>query len=262
MNRVVSFFSRVPSTRLVACHLLLGLILWAGSAGAQDAQIERKVVELHPIPEFPPIGQLLGDWTNIPAPVFPREVQIVRSVPGEPSLTKGKKLIAVAWEHPILTLAPSANSAERFQVSLDDTSMKAVMTDLYDDWSRKLIRSIQGRRDDERRRLMAERPDSPVHPSAPVAALAVATAPTDPRMAPMVASIKSGRYPELSEATISGWHWIGKETIEGKSYETGTISYDVQTLFGKIGTRAKALMTDGQVVTWIYAGTGEPVTER
>lgn len=252
--------NRTPTLFLT---LFVGLALTAVAPRlfSQDAEIEAKVAELHPIPEFPPIGKLLTDWTNIPAPVFPREVRMARDMPTTgPGMKKDEKWLAVAWENPVLYLARTPESEHRYAVSLDDTNMKQVMSDLYDDWSAKLVRSIEGRRDDERRKLLAAKPAT--NTQQPRAALAVMSSSNDPRMAPMVTSIKSGDYPELSKAQISAWHWIGKETVEGEAYETGTVSYEVQTIFGKIGTRAKALIKDGKVQKWIYAGTGEPVTPK
>lgn len=72
----------------------------------------------------------------------------------------------------------------------------------------------------------------------------------------MQESIRSAQIKEFTIAQVLGWKAEPNETIEGVSYQVGTLTYKAETIFGVKTIQAKALITDGKVQRWIWPKSG------
>lgn len=94
---------------------------------------------------------------------------------------------------------------------------------------------------------------------------AVASEPTAPAAAQlgpdqiialMKSSISSKQITEFSLDQVSDWKAGEEESIDGSNYQTGTASYQAETIFGTKNIQAKALIKGGKVVRWIWPTSG------
>jgi hypothetical protein len=72
----------------------------------------------------------------------------------------------------------------------------------------------------------------------------------------MQQSIRSGQVKEFTFDQVLSWQADADETVDGQTYQTGTISYKAETIFGVRTIQAKALIQDGKVVRWIWPKSG------
>jgi len=64
---------------------------------------------------------------------------------------------------------------------------------------------------------------------------------------------------EITPSKVKTWGPLTAQIVQGEPFWTVSVFYDVQTLFGTIQTEGTALMQNGQVIRWIYAGSLEPI---
>ncbi|TAE92267.1 MAG: hypothetical protein EAZ81_03425 [Verrucomicrobia bacterium] len=72
----------------------------------------------------------------------------------------------------------------------------------------------------------------------------------------MKSSISSKQITEFSLDQVNDWKAGEEESIDGSSYQTGTASYQAETIFGTKNIQAKALIQGGKVVRWIWPTSG------
>lgn len=75
----------------------------------------------------------------------------------------------------------------------------------------------------------------------------------------MVRSIRSKEVSEITLGIIESWGPITVHEFRGKKYWSGTVKYKAATVFGEFDATGMALIREGRVVRWIYAGTEEPI---
>ena len=72
----------------------------------------------------------------------------------------------------------------------------------------------------------------------------------------MQQSIRSGQIKEFTVDQVQDWQAGPQETVDGQSYQTGTVTYRAETIFGVKTIQAKALIQNGRVVRWIWPKSG------
>ena len=72
----------------------------------------------------------------------------------------------------------------------------------------------------------------------------------------MKESIKAGQIREFTFDEVQEWKVGPNETIDGETYQTGTASYEAETIFGNKAIKAKALIQGGKVRRWIWPSSG------
>jgi hypothetical protein len=55
---------------------------------------------------------------------------------------------------------------------------------------------------------------------------------------------------------VQDWQAGPQETVDGQVYQTGTVTYRAETIFGVKTIQAKALIQNGRVVRWIWPKSG------
>lgn len=70
-------------------------------------------------------------------------------------------------------------------------------------------------------------------------------------------SIKAGDIKEFTFDQVLEWTEGPNELNDGKTYQTGLVSYKAKTVFGERTIQAKALIKDGKVHRWLGARSGK-----
>ena len=68
--------------------------------------------------------------------------------------------------------------------------------------------------------------------------------------------IRNGEIKEFTFDQVLGWKPEPTETVDGQEFQTGTVSYKAETIFGVKTIQAKALIKDGKVQRWIWPKSG------
>ncbi|MCX6868344.1 MAG: hypothetical protein NTV46_19485 [Verrucomicrobia bacterium] len=97
-------------------------------------------------------------------------------------------------------------------------------------------------------------------PTAPTPAPVVETAPvtagSDDVVKVMQASLKAGQIKEFTFDQVQEWKAEANETAGGEVFQTGSISYNAETIFGAKTIQAKAYVKGGKVERWVWTKTG------
>ncbi len=215
-------------------------------------------------PKFEPIEALTGNWLKIPASAFPREVKLVQDAMfkmsvGSSKIAAGGKAYALAADNGVLTLAPTASSPARAQLSIDGTDLKAQLNASYEKW--KITRA------EELKAIAANKVQN--QPTSSVADAGPSSSEVDSGGKPvrdsssgyplLVASMKSGQITEIKPENVTSWQDPQPTVIQGKPGWAVKVGCNVKTVFGLQPTEAQALVLNGKVVGWYYTGSGEEV---
>ncbi|HSJ00875.1 MAG TPA: hypothetical protein VK956_00425 [Verrucomicrobium sp.] len=218
-------------------------------------------------PDFPPLEQVVKNWSDIPKSAFPRPIKLMKNVEFEgeiggrkmnSKMTAGGIASAVAQAGENLIVAPAPTSPVRATISIDDTDLKAVLTDVYERW--KVDRTAMLKR----QFLFAQNSANNAKATS-AASPAVATRGDKPvknaegTFDVLLASMKAGQVTEITPANIKKWGDAALEKIEDKEYWTVIVDYTTKTMFGDFDTQAQARIFGGKVEKWIYTGSGEVV---
>ena len=68
----------------------------------------------------------------------------------------------------------------------------------------------------------------------------------------MKANLRSGAIKEFTFEQVLEWKAAGDEVVNGETFQTGTVQYKGDTIFGVKTFDAKALMQNGRVVRWVW----------
>ena len=230
-----------------------------------------EIAKLYPMPEFKTLEELTNGWTTIPPQAFPRDVKLKESVKftaGPTTLTANPGAVAkaVKMEGGMMELAFGGGVPASARVSPKVTDIVDQIEARYEEIKARRKKEVLAQREAElKRRKYTASLASTSNPgsSSPKTPVVTSTAPSktpkDPRLAPMVKSIESGSSREIKMKNIHSWRWVGKTREGGQEYDSGLISYTVDTLFGPMDTEAMALIKNGRVVKWVYTGSGEEV---
>ena len=215
-------------------------------------------------PKFEPIEALTGNWLKIPVSAFPREVKLLQDAMfkmsvGSSKIAAGGKAYALSAENGVLTLAPTAASPARAQLSIDGTDLKAQLNASYDKW--KITRA------EELKAIAAKKLQN--QPVASVTEAVPSSSEVDESGKPvrdstsgyplLIASMKSGQITEIKPENVTSWQDPQPTVIQGKPGWAVKVGCDVKTVFGLQPTEAQALVLNGRVIGWYYTGSGEEV---
>ena len=75
----------------------------------------------------------------------------------------------------------------------------------------------------------------------------------------MIASIQRGEVTEIKLSKIKSWGKARPQIWKGRPVWTATVSYPTVSLFGTFDTEGMAIIDGGQVVEWLYSGSGEEI---
>jgi hypothetical protein len=107
---------------------------------------------------------------------------------------------------------------------------------------------------------MKEEPaaDKPAEPAAPEPAVSSEFAPATPEdiVKTMQDSIKAEQVKSVKFDQASEWVAGEPETVDGKQFNTGVVSYKSQTFLGVKTVQAKAYIVGGKVVRWVNQKSG------
>lgn len=216
-------------------------------------------------PVFPPIEEVVKGWKEIPKKAFPREVTVMKDVEFAAS-TNGKEFhTKVASGGTIYVLdqagdnligAPAPTSQLRAEIALNDTNLKQLLTDGYEQWKPKMV---EYQRRQWNFKKMAK--DNPVESgiTIPMGSGGRPVRGADGTYPLLIASMKSGGVTEITPANVKKWGAVNVEKIDGQEYYTIIVDYTTKTMFGNFDTSAQARIRDGKVVKWVYTGSGEQV---
>ncbi len=218
-----------------------------------------------PLPEFEPIEEVVGNWTAIPASAFPQNIQVKKDVDmmlpggiGRSTAKAGSTVTALAISGDVLTLATHATASTRGSITMDQTNLKEVLTNVYENFKQRKTQAVLAQRDRARREEMRAEMEARAEEFAKSAGEQPPVAP-DGSVPIMVASIQNKDVTEFDVAKIDAWGPVLVDKIDGVEYWTGTVSYKATTIFGTFPAEAMALMRHGKVEKWIYSGSHEPV---
>lgn len=257
----------------------------APSKTVTGTAVEDVIAKRYPMPDFKPLEELVGNWTNIPANAFPRDIKLkVKSkyfaAGGAASSTApaGAASVALSSSGGNLIIAPRRDTKFRGQVAIDGTDFKESLTKAYDSYKARQRKKVLAQRELARSRGVEEVTEvaavaskgkyttgkdmKPLSDKFTKDKSLIGPMPTraeDGTVTVMVNSIKSGDVTEIQLDKITHWGSVRYEVVGNKPYWTGTVRYKTTSLFGTFDTEAMALIRNGAVTQWIYTGSMEEV---
>ncbi len=72
----------------------------------------------------------------------------------------------------------------------------------------------------------------------------------------MQTSIRNGQIKEFTYPQVLSWKQEANETVDGQVFQTGSVTYKAETIFGVKTIQAKALIKGGKVQRWIWPKSG------
>lgn len=217
-------------------------------------------------PTFPPIEEIVKNWTDIPKGAFipPRPVTLLveaefKMSVGSTKMKPGGLVAAMGQEGPLLVIAPTETSTARARVGMDDTNVKKVLNEAYEKW--KVAMTERAKRQFEFKKTSASRQQEAGKGGGGKASPGN-TKPArdaDGTYPILIASMKAGKVTEITPQNIKKWGDAVIENIDGKDYWTVIVSYTTKTMFGDFDVDAQARVFNGAVEKWVYTGSGEVV---
>ena len=101
----------------------------------------------------------------------------------------------------------------------------------------------------------ALKPEAPATPD-PAAATSFAPMAADDIVKAMQESIQNAQIKEIKFDQVTEWTAGEPETVDGKQFNTGMVTYKGQTFLGVKNIQAKAFVNGGKVIRWIGAKSG------
>ena len=96
-------------------------------------------------------------------------------------------------------------------------------------------------------------------PAEPVSAPAPVAAGTVDVVKVMQESLRAGQIKEFTFDQVQEWKAEADETVLGEAFQTGSVSYNMDSIFGTKTVQAKAYIKGGKVQRWIWAKTGKEI---
>jgi hypothetical protein len=69
-------------------------------------------------------------------------------------------------------------------------------------------------------------------------------------------SLEKGEIKEFTVTQVKSWKAEPQETLEGSTYDVGTVTYEQETIFGLKTIIAKAYISNDKVDRWIWPKSG------
>ncbi|MEM1444384.1 MAG: hypothetical protein AAGF67_18710 [Verrucomicrobiota bacterium] len=239
-------------------------------ASKPKTELELLIEEKYPLPKIIPLTEIVDGWRNVPQRAFPSEVFASESIAfqlvvdgqviGSSSVAPGTPLKPQSLSGDQLLLANAANPGMTTTVPVGKTDFKQRITKRYDDYVERVTSEILAKR--ERVKAVIEADPSKMAALTGESPAAAKVDASDPKMAPVKASLQAGDVASVTLDEAVSFTWNGTETVGGKfagTYETATVRFEVSTIFGTFPVNFKCLMQRGRVVAWIDPITEDPV---
>jgi hypothetical protein len=213
---------------------------------------------------------------------------------GNARLEAGTKVVALAAENGSLSLAPALDSPLQGELAIDQTDFKTVLAGVYERFKarkRDDVLALRRNAQESRTTVTSTRPAGNPSTKSPAGSsnsslpelldgksadpspqVLASIGPRPPQNADgtvpaMITSInerqaaaaRKQRESEPKLADIKSWTRLRVQDFEGEPYWASSVRYTARTIFGEFPAEALALIRQGKVVKWVYAGTGEPV---
>ncbi|WP_395751793.1 hypothetical protein [Prosthecobacter sp.] len=211
-------------------------------------------------PQIEPLEQLTKNWTVFPPTAFPRQVKLskpvqLRMAGGASTLPAGSTAFALSAQSNVLLVAPTETSQARGQIFVHDTDMPTQVRASYERWKKGRIEQAHAA---WKQKLASGAITAASMPHA-VDALGKPKANADGSYDLLLASMRSGQVTDIKPAKIKRWGSPQATTIDDKPTWTLNLWYETIAFCGPLDAEAQAQIRDGQVIRWIYPGSGEPV---
>lgn len=257
----------------------------APTKAVSGSAVDDVIAKRYPMPDFKPLAELVGNWTNIPANAFPRDIKLKAkskyfAAGGAASSTApaGSTSVALSASGSNLVIAPRRDTKFRGQVAIDATDFKESLTKAYDSYKARQRKKVLAQRELARSRGVEEVTEvaassgsgnyttgkdmKPLSEKFTKDKSVIGPMPTraaNGTIPVMVNSIKNGDVTEIKLDEITHWGSVRYEVVDRKPYWTGTVRYKTTSLFGTFDTEAMALIRNGAVTMWVYTGSMEEV---
>ncbi len=236
----------------------------AGEDSAREvplSEIDALLARRYPMPEIKPLLEIVDNWRRVPPKAFPEQVTIKQRVAfqlvvdgqtvGASVAVPGTLVAPLSLDGETLQVASLANQNMKSQLPVDQTDFKDLIQRRYDDFVVKTRNQVHSNRAKAKKSLTAN-PD--IYKNFGKAEKGWDD-PNDPRFEIVKASLAKGdvRAVQLNEA--KQFRWNGSEKIKGDKYQgtfdTVSVKFEVNTIFGVFPNEFKCLLQDGRVVGWI-----------
>lgn len=214
-------------------------------------------------PKVDSIEMLTANWTKIPPTAFPREVKLLQDAEfkmsvGSSKVAAGSKAHALGASGNVLTLAPTATSPARAQVSIDATDLKPQLTAIYEAWKIKRVEELKAIAA-RKQQMVSSAPATGAPSAGEVEAGGRPVRASDGSYPLLLASMRSGQVTEITPSNIQGWQEPQQTTVQGKPGWVVKVNFEARTVFGPQPAEAQAIVLNGKVTGWYFTGSGEEV---
>jgi len=238
------------------------------AAPKPKSELEQLLEARYPMPQILPLLTIVDQWRNVPPNAFPAEIAaketiafelvINGQVAGSSNVAPGTPLKPVRLAGDQIVVASLANPTMSTQLPIEKTDFRERIEARYNQFVAAKKADVEAKRDRARKLVEAD----PAR-LALLTGKAAAPAPTDssddPRFAAVKESLRQGEAASVTLEEATAFRWNGSEKVGGEyagSYDTVTVNFEVETIFGRFPTEYKALLKGGRVFAWI-----DPITE-
>tara|TARA_R110000850_G_scaffold261695_9_gene389829 strand:- start:187 stop:1140 length:954 start_codon:yes stop_codon:yes gene_type:complete len=234
----------------------------------KKSEVDLLLEKRYPMPDILPLMEIVGNWANVPERAFPPEVTasepilfelvINGQVAGSSNMNPGTPLKPVRLIGDQIIVANLANATMSKQLHVDKTDFKQRITRRYDDFVAKKTLGVEAMRAKVKKVVEADPAKLALLKGERPPAIAASSA-NDPRFNPVKQSLINGDVASVKPEEVKSFAWNGTQTVGGAfpgTYETVTVNFVVETIFGRFPVEYKALLNGSKVVGWI-----DPFTE-
>ncbi|MDP4938109.1 MAG: hypothetical protein NWR21_02230 [Verrucomicrobiales bacterium] len=238
------------------------------AAPSPKSELEQLLEDRYPMPQILPLLTIVDQWRNVPPNAFPAEVAaketiafdlvINGQVAGSSKVAPGTPLKPVRLAGDQIVVASLANPTMSTQLPIEKTDFRERIEARYNQFVAAKKAEVQAKRDRARKLVEAD-PARLALLTGKAAAPAASDSKDDPRFTPVKESLRRGEAASVTMEEATAFRWNGSEKVGGEyegSYDTVTVNFEVETIFGRFPTEYKALLKGGRVFAWI-----DPITE-
>ncbi|MEM9282069.1 MAG: hypothetical protein AAGA96_09595 [Verrucomicrobiota bacterium] len=240
----------------------------AKESSPPKSEVDRLLAERYPMPEIIPLMEIVNNWANVPDRAFPPEITssepvifelvVNGQVVGGSTVDPGIPLKPIRLVGDQLIVASLANATMNNQIHVDKTDFKQRITRRYDDFVSKKKAEVEAMRSRVKQVVESDPAKMALLTGKRPPAVAASDA-SDARFNIVKQSLMNGEVSSAKPEEAKSFTWNGTETVGGAfpgTYETVTVRFVVDTIFGRFPVEYKALIQGNRVVGWI-----DPITE-
>jgi len=221
-----------------------------------------EVAKRFPYPEILSLGEITGDWQDIPHQYMPEEISVTSDT--TMILDNGGETLALPSGATLIPLGQLADGSLEVRhhpagdgdgvtgiVELEATDIVELMTARYREGVANIIARIHGIRETERQRLatVGELSDQQLEER-------TGTPPPQTQQDKQAyiniakENVAEGNLDGITTDMIKEWRWVGYEEVDGTGYWAVAAIYPQKTHFGTFETQAIAYIRNNQVAQW------------